>query len=291
MAIDNNVPAPIVKKIKKVTGGGHHGGAWKVAYADFVTAMMAFFLLMWLLNATTESQRKGIADYFAPSIPVSRVSGGGEGVLGGDSVFSKDDLASNGKGSSDKKYQSPKSGKSNETVEPGSAVEKPSESELDEVKNQLKAMSGESNAADDLLSHIRTRVTDEGLIIEIFAREGKPLFELGSQAPTERMDQLLAMVGEVIQLTRNPIAVSGHTDSLPFSSTDFDNWDLSLDRANESRRALTRAGVDIGRFARITGKADSDPALKDAPEDPRNRRITLTLLRTDTTASDKASNN
>ncbi|MEM1274922.1 MAG: flagellar motor protein MotB [Pseudomonadota bacterium] len=281
MATDSNAPAPIIKKVKKVSGGGHHGGAWKVAYADFVTAMMAFFLLMWLLNATTESQRKGIADYFAPTIPVSRVSGGGDGVLSGDTVFSDDTLSSDGTGSQDREFKAPESGESNETVENGSAVERPTET-LDTVENQLKAMSGESDAADDLLSHIRTRVTDEGLVIEIFAREGKPLFELGSQVPTDRMVQILEMVGEVLNFTTNKVAVTGHTDSLPFANESFDNWDLSLARSNESRRALSRAGVDVDRFARITGKGASDPAMADAPEDPRNRRITVTLLRSDT---------
>ncbi|MEM8791489.1 MAG: flagellar motor protein MotB [Pseudomonadota bacterium] len=287
MATDNEQPAPIIKRIKKISGGGHHGGAWKVAYADFVTAMMAFFLLMWLLNATTESQRKGIADYFAPSIPVSRVSGGGDGVLAGETVFASDTLARNGRGSEARRLHEASAAKEN--AEGTDAAKRQGDAELDDVQNRFQAMSGESSAADDLLEHIRTRVTDEGLIIEIFARDGKPLFELGSGEPTGRMQQILSMVGEVVGLTTNAVAVAGHTDSLPFSSPDFDNWDLSLTRANESRRILARSGINLDRFARITGKADSDPALIEAPDDPRNRRITVTLLRSDTTGAEDAS--
>lgn len=272
---------PIIKKKKIVMADGHHGGAWKVAYADFVTAMMAFFLLMWLLNATTESQRKGIADYFAPTIPISRMSGGGDNVLAGDSVFAEDTLAKDGRGGTEHFINTQKQGKIDEDTEPGEAAAPPSESDLIDVENKLRGMSGESDAADDMFQHIRTRVTDEGLIIEVFARDGKPLFDLGSAEPTERMERILAMVGEVVGLTTNRIAVAGHTDSLQFATLDFDNWDLSLDRANASRRRLSAQGIEPVQFARVTGMADRSPALVDQPEDPRNRRITITLLRSD----------
>ena len=281
MAKGDNRPI-IIKKKKGGGGDGHHGGAWKVAYADFVTAMMAFFLLMWLLNATTESQRKGIADYFAPTIPISPITGGGSGILSGDSVFAEDTLAQDGTGGTKQVASTTKQspGTAGDTEGDASAAADPERS-LEDVESQLLSLSGESDVADDLLSHVRTRITDEGLIIEIFAKEGQPLFASGSEEPSRKMRLLLAMVGNIVGLVSNKIAVTGHTDSAPFTGRDFDNWRLSSARADRSRRTLIATGVGDERFARVTGKADRQPALPETPEDPRNRRITLTLLRSD----------
>lgn len=269
---------PIIKRKKVISGGGHHGGAWKVAYADFVTAMMAFFLLMWLLNATTESQRKGIADYFAPVVPVSPVSGGGDGMFAGDSVFEQDTLRSDGIGGAEGKLLSD-DGAAGET--PGSRADDEKVA-FEAVETRLAGLSGESEVADDLMSHIVTRVTDEGLVIDVFAREGRPLFTTGSDQPTEKMQAILEMIGGVIHLVKNEIAISGHTDAAPFARKDEnDNWRLSAARADSSRRALMQAGVEQERFRRVTGEADRDLALPEQPGDPRNRRVTITLLRSD----------
>ena len=276
--MSGNSPPIVVKRKKVVAGDGHHGGAWKVAYADFVTAMMAFFLLMWLLNATTESQRKGIADYFAPTVPVSPVSGGGSGVMNGDSVLARDTLIRDGPGgAADVEFD--------EDGDKLSAREGPARDPMDAqapfetLEEALRGRTGESDFADELLSHIVTRVTDEGLVIDVFARDGKPLFASGSSLPTERMTDLLAMIAEVARLVTNRVAVAGHTDGAPFASGGEDNWTLSADRADASRRALIGAGLESARFARIVGRADRELALPDAPEDPRNRRVTITLLR------------
>lgn len=273
----NDLPntRPIIIKRKKVTAAGrHHGGAWKVAYADFVTAMMAFFLLMWLLNATTESQRKGIADYFAPTVPISPVSGGGDGALSGDSIFVEDTLAQTGSGGeAEKAVAAAQTGLNDDPP--------PEEAPLADLESRLLARSGESEAADDLLDHILTRVTDEGLVIEVFAREGRPLFESGSDAPTARMRAILAMVGDVIGIVSNSVAIAGHTDAEPFAAAERDNWTLSAARADAARRSLLSAGVETPRIARIVGEADRDLALPSAPTDPRNRRVTITLLRSD----------
>ena len=150
-----------------------------------------------------------------------------------------------------------------------------------ELANELRGMSGESDAADDLLSHIVTRVTDEGLVIEVFAKEGQPLFDAGSDAPTAKMDAILRMIAGVVSLVKNEIAITGHTDAAAFRTDDMDNWRLSTARADASRRTLTSAGLDPERFDRITGKAARELALPDAPLDPRNRRISLVLLRSD----------
>lgn len=270
--------APIIKRKKVVAGEGHHGGAWKVAYADFVTAMMAFFLLMWLLNATTESQRKGIADYFAPTVPVSPISGGGDGVMQGDSIFAEDTLAKDGVGGAshlkveeDGEELSARSGEGPDTVE--------EDESLAAIAEELSGMSGESEVANPLLSHIATRVTDEGLVIEVFAREGEPLFESGSPRPTARMLEILAMIADVASLVTNRIAVEGHTDARRFAAGDRDNWALSADRADASRRAMIEAGLGPDRVSRITGRAAQQPVITQNPDDPRNRRVAITLLR------------
>ena len=263
----------IIKRKKVVAGGGHHGGAWKVAYADFVTAMMAFFLLMWLLNATTERQRKGIADYFTPTIALSPISGGGDGVLQGDSLVSQDNLAKSGVGG--------REGPDLDGQEPSAGPAPDEAAELAELETLLLGRSGESEVADDLLSHIVTRVTDEGLVIDIFAKEGRPLFAGGAREPTPVMTEILAMVADVLGLISNAVRITGHTDATPFTSGDYDNWRLSADRADAVRVALASYGLSADRFERISGEADRNLALPNAPFDPRNRRITLVIPRSD----------
>ena len=164
MAANETAPI-IIKKVKKGGGDGHHGGAWKVAYADFVTAMMAFFLLMWLLNATTESQRKGIADYFNPTIPLSRVSGGGDGSFGGDSVFSEETLSQNGAGGADKKPRAQRAAKGDLGA---SQKSKDDANPLTDVEATLLGKTGDSMLSDLARRHVVTRQPDEGLVVELF---------------------------------------------------------------------------------------------------------------------------
>lgn len=264
----------IIKRKKVIAGGGHHGGAWKVAYADFVTAMMAFFLLMWLLNATTERQRKGIADYFTPTIALSPISGGGDGVLQGDSMLSQETLARSGVGG--------REGPALDGEDPSAGTSDNEAAELAELQTLLAGSSGESDVADNLLSHIVTRVTDEGLVVDIFAKEGRPLFDAGSPEPTVIMDDILAMVADVLGLISNSLRITGHTDAAPFATDEYDNWRLSADRADAVRRTLGGFGVAADRFDRISGEADRNLALPATPLDPRNRRITLVIRRSDT---------
>lgn len=169
----------IVKKVRKKVVGGHHGGSWKVAYADFVTAMMAFFLLMWLLGATTEQQRKGIADYFSPTLPLNRVSGGGDAAFGGDSVFTEDTLAKNGIGASDKYATDSQQALGSLGLLSADASDpqaRPDDATFARLQTMLTARSGESLVSDEMRQHILTRVTDEGLVIELFDLEGRQLF-------------------------------------------------------------------------------------------------------------------
>ena len=169
---------PIIKKVKKVSGDGHHGGAWKVAYADFVTAMMAFFLLMWLLNATTEDQRKGIADYFNPTVPVSQISGGGADLLNGSTVFSEKTLAKNGSGGAKTLQPSSADKEKSETKGDGDEGEKADEFDqagLEALEEELKGRI-DNIETEGLAQHIQTRVTPEGLVIELVDVDGSPLF-------------------------------------------------------------------------------------------------------------------
>ena len=272
-------PAPIIIKRKKVIAGGHHGGAWKVAYADFVTAMMAFFLLMWLLGATTEKQRKGIADYFNPSIPVNKVSGGGDGAFGGDSIFTENTLASNGTGagvslpSEADPNQEEKGANSKSNGEGGDS----NSDKLEEIEKQLSAKSGESLVSDLLQRHVVTKLTDEGLIVEIFDIPDAPLFRKGSE-PSEVMIEVVTSVAEVFRVAENEIAVQGYLASVPLAARENPVWEQSADRANAVRKLLIESGLSAGRMQRVTGFADRRPVVRDTLS-IRNNRIEIILLR------------
>ncbi len=266
---------PIIIKRKKVSGGGgHHGGAWKVAYADFVTAMMAFFLLMWLLNATTEEQRKGLADYFNPSIPVHRTSGGGDGPFGGPSASAEVTLTQQGTGATRDRPSS----EAQANGDTGTADDRSFEESMTDVEAAINALGGESLIEDSILKHIRTRVTDEGFVIELFDIPGSPLFEGQTADPTPVMRQLLVLIGDITNLASNRISVAAHLNSEPLEGPEYKGWDLSTDRALLSRSMLAQIGVAHIRFARVTGEADRDIQRED-PFDVRNRRVEITLLR------------
>ena len=271
MTAQANAPVIVIKKVKKVVGGGHHGGAWKVAYADFVTAMMAFFLLMWLLNATTEKQRKGLADYFSPTIPISRVSGGGDGAFGGDSVFTEETLARSGLGGT------PGTPNATGDVAESDGVEA---QQLKALEEMLTGSSGESMVSDGVLRHIITKVTDEGLMIELFDIEGDPLFFEGSDRPTPVMRELSLMMADVFALVKNGLAIDAHVRAQPVVVARNPNWELSAARADATRKMLEEAGLKPERVQRVTGHADRQPASAN-PMATRNNRIVLVLLRSD----------
>ena len=306
---------PIIIKRKKVAGGdGHHGGAWKVAYADFVTAMMAFFLLMWLLNATSEQQRRGLADYFDPSIPLSRNSGGGSGMLNGEDIMSPPETAMTEEvGDRDPKTRhhsadAPEADPADQVAERSRGIPDPvdeaGDAENDATRRQapgekvsdVAAAIAEEQAAldrinrdlqhqfaalgdDTLRRHFSLRMTPEGLVIEIGDLTGQPLFASGDARPRPLLRTLIEIVTPLLALTTNDIAVVGHTDAAPFNRRDgYSNWELSADRANAARRLLADAGLREGRIVRVSGRAETDP-LSDDPADARNRRIAITLLR------------
>ena len=280
MAGQGNAAPVIIKREKIVQGGGHHGGAWKVAYADFVTAMMAFFMLMWLLNATTEKQRKGIADYFNPTIPVNRVSGGGDGAFGGDSTFTEQTLAQNGTGATaENPTEAAEARGESGTSEAEEAAAKSAEQQaMAEVEQALTAKGGESMQMERLLRHVVTRVTDEGLVIEIFDIEQTPLFRAETAEPTEMTRDIAALLAEVLGMATNDVAVNGHVRSYPVTLREDPTWDLSTERAQVLRQLLEGKALPTARIARVTGHANRKPATAD-PTALRNNRLEIILLR------------
>jgi len=265
--MSGNAPV-IIKRKKVIQGGGHHGGAWKVAYADFVTAMMAFFMLMWLLNATTEQQRKGIADYFSPTIPINRISGGGDGMFGGDDIFSQAMQARSGNGGIEAEAE-------------GDAASKAAEvAGLQNIEEVLLGQGGESALAQQALRHIVTRVTDEGLIIEVFDLPDAPLFKGDTAEPMPVTEEIAALFARLFVAVQNDVAISGHLRTQTVLLLDNPIWDLSSGRAAAMRVMLENGGLDPARIARITGVGDRNPATAD-PTMLRNNRLEIVLLRSD----------
>ena len=272
----SDVPPPtIIKRKKVIEAGGHHGGAWKVAYADFVTAMMAFFMLMWLLNATTENQRKGLADYFAPSIPISRMSGGGDGMMQGDSTFAENILARNGQGATAQSLTA-------ETVAMGMVGHADARSLEDALFEQvvegILGQGGDSLIKELALDHIQTRLTDEGLVIEIFALRNRPLFE--DEQPTEITRVLATFIADAVRLVTNGVTVEGHVPTSPIVVAEQRVWERSLGRAQTLKQLLIENGVLPNRFQRLTGHGDRTTRVAPAL-DIRNSRIEIILLRSD----------
>ena len=277
MAARSNAAPIIIRKKRSRGDSAHHGGAWKVAYADFVTAMMAFFMLMWLLNATTEKQRKGLADYFSPTIPVSPVSGGGDGAFGGDNMFSEKALVMNGSGATNRHHADTKAARGSTGVE-AQGDDAGYFQDFTSIEAELLGRSGESAVSKKLLEHIVTRVTDEGLIVELFATEESPLFEPETDRPTQVMRDLVRLVARSSDLVTNGIAVGGHVSARPVVVAENPVWELSSSRAEKVRALLELSGVTPERLVRVTGHADRD-LVDDKPIAARNNRIEVIFLR------------
>ncbi|MFN7054807.1 flagellar motor protein MotB [Hyphomonas sp.] len=260
----------IIKRRKVVKGDDHHGGAWKVAYADFVTAMMAFFLLMWLLNATTEEQRKGIADYFNPTIPISRISGGGSDALNGSSIFTEETYAKMGTGASRR-----------ETVDfPGEGKQKSDQTNEQAIAGNLVSLKEAlSQQSQQLSEHLLIKMSPEGIVLEIADSDTTPLFPIGRAEPSETLVTLVEIVSGVFGSFGNDIKIVGHTDNRRYrNDAIYDNWNLSADRANTARRLLMRKGIPSSRIREVSGRADTDPLVPEDPSAAQNRRISITIL-------------
>ena len=278
-------PTIVIKKIKKGGHGGHHGGAWKVAYADFVTAMMAFFLLMWLINTTSPEQKRGIADYFAPA-SVSETTSGSGGILGGSALSNS---GSKGAGSKDiiqalapdAPQNVTDTGQSQNQSQNASqgTQEKADDAALTSAAQSLRQAMQDMPELAELSKQIIVDQTPEGLRIQLVDQEGRSMFKEGSAEPNDRAKVLLQAVARVVNNLPNRITIAGHTSASADGAKPAADWALSSARADASRQILQGAGVDADRIYQVAGKAASDPLYPDDPMLPGNRRITIVLLR------------
>ncbi len=268
------IPAPIIVKKITVVAGGHHGGAWKVAYADFVTAMMAFFLLMWLLGATSEKQRKGIADYFTPTLVKTRQgSAGSYGLLGGSSLTDADTYA----------HRAGQTGTKTLTI-PRDMVGGPKDGgskakRTASLEQKLQAKLAAKANLKKLSKQVHLTMTPEGIRLDMMDDSDFSMFLLGTTVLTQQATDLIQTIAETIASEPNGLTVRGHTDALQWKPGDpANNWSLSAGRAETTRQALMKGGVQEKRFRRIEGVADQEPLIPATPADPRNRRMSILLL-------------
>ena len=249
----------IIKRVKKVTGGGAHGGSWKVAYADFVTAMMAFFLLLWLLSMVSTEKRARMATYFK-SFSIFEKSGS--------SFMDKSSDLFSETGQSYKHVKREGAQLSTMPSMPTMNAETFKES----IKETIEVKLG------DIKDQIMVDVFEGGVRIQLVDKAGKPMFDVGSSEPTGLAARIMQVLGEQIKGLPNPVSVEGHTDSLAFRSSTRGNWELSTERALAAKKQLEGFGMNPNRLTRVAGYADTVPFVKEDPEDPRNRRISIILL-------------
>jgi chemotaxis protein MotB len=271
--------APII--VKKVTiggGDGHHGGAWKVAYADFVTAMMAFFLLLWLLGATEENQRKGIADYFTPTlVKMRKQSAGADGMLGGSSLTDVDNYPHAAGQTGTQSITIPRGARGGPME--GSGDGEPDQERMERLREEIDRKLSEQRSISHLARQVQVIRAPDGIRVDLVDDADFSMFALGTTILTDEARALIDVIGEVVESENTPLILRGHTDSLPWrSGIVANNWSLSAGRAEATRQQLIASGLSEDRFARIEGVADTEPLIADNPADPRNRRISLLLL-------------
>ncbi|GGI69532.1 hypothetical protein GCM10007973_03220 [Polymorphobacter multimanifer] len=281
-----HIEPEVVYRKRKGHAHAHHGGAWKIAYADFVTAMMAFFMLLWILGATNEDQRKGIADYFAPTIIQMQNSGGSNGIMGGRALQTQDGNAPAAIPNGARPVATPGGGGGPMTAEvtsPDKAANPGRRRTADETRFRMVQRIIDARLAGDptlkgLRGQVRLVRVHDGLRIDIIERADFSMFGSGTAAFTPQALALIRQIAAAVAETPNRLTVRGHTDSVPYAAGPANNWTLSTIRADTTRRILTASGIDEARFRRIEGVADTDPYNPKDRRDPRNRRISITLL-------------
>ncbi len=280
MAGDAKKLQPII--VKRVKKGGHaaHGGAWKIAYADFVTAMMAFFLLMWLLGSTAKGDLQGIAAHFTMPLKVALMGGDGAGnsqsVLTGGGKDLTQASGQRNKGDSEQR-----TGTKQPTPEEMKAeMRKQDTARIANLQQKIKDLISQNPKLAEFGSQIRMEITPDGLQIQIVDDQNRPMFDSGSQLVKPYMRDILREIGSALNGVENRISLSGHTDATPYGNGDrgYSNWELSADRANASRRELVAAGMPDEKLARVVGLASSSLMEPQAPTNPINRRITILVL-------------
>jgi chemotaxis protein MotB len=276
----NEPPPPviIVKKVVEATHEPHHGGAWKIAYADFITAMMAFFLLLWLVGATDESQRKGIADYFSPTvIEYKQNSAGANGIMSGESIVGRQNNPKQPSQTGTRAMVLPLDATGGERE--GAGANWQDVQRFARLKAELMQRIENNPQIRDLKQHISFTQSDQGLRIDLVDEADFSMFEVGTDRLRPQAQQLIREVAQVIGGVPNQVVIRGHTDGRPYGrGNGMNNWLLSTARAETTRTALEGAGVMLPRFTRIEGVADREPFVPADRLDPRNRRISITLL-------------
>jgi len=268
----------IVKRIKKVSGGGHHGGAWKIAYADFVTAMMAFFLLMWLLGSTTKGDLKGISDYFNTPLKVAMAGGSGSGdsssvIQGGGQDLTR-------QSGNVKRGEVPPDNHSYNLQAAKAQMAREERARFEVLKSKVEAAIEAKASTAPFRDQIKLDITDEGLRIQIVDAQNRPMFDTGKTQLKEYTRDILAEIGAVLNDVDHKIVLSGHTDASPYAGGDkgYSNWELSAERANTSRRALFQSGMEETKVLRVVGLAASIPYDRGNPFEAANRRISIVVL-------------
>lgn len=280
---------PIVfKRVKKTLHGGHHGGAWKIAYADFVTAMMAFFLLMWLLTSVNKAKLEGISSYFKTPLRVALVGGGsgskasmlpnqGDGILKQPGTRPQE-----GKGEKPSQGDGDKQGKGDSDAEKiaemiQARVEK---RQLEELKQEIEEAIAVVPDLAKFKELIKLEQTTDGLRLQIMDDQKRPSFDNGSGRMKEHTSTVLRQLALLLNQVNNRISISGHTDAKPYAGGlgGYSNWELSADRANSARRELINGGIKEDKILRVVGLGSSSPFNKNDPSDPINRRITIMVL-------------
>jgi chemotaxis protein MotB len=274
-------PTVVVRRKKKSGHAGHHGGAWKIAYADFVTAMMAFFLLMWLLGSTSKYDKQGIEDYF--NTPLSTVFGGKDGsgaartsvIEGGGR-----DLSSSRPGEATKSQPQPLPKTTERAAATAAAAVKDDTQRLQQLKQKLSALIEHTPALAAYKDQIRIDITSEGLRIEIVDSLKRPMFPSGSAKLESYVVTILSQIGASLNDVDNRVSIAGHTDAVPYSGGEagYSNWELSSERANAARRALIAGGMNEGKILQVRGLADVLPLNKAVADEPTNRRISILVL-------------
>lgn len=266
----------IVKRIKK-TAGGAHGGAWKIAYADFVTAMMAFFLLMWLLGSTTKGDLNGISEYFKTPLKIAMQGGSGSGdssslVPGGGKDLTRHD-------GQVKAGDDPSIRKSFNLTAAKAALEREETVRLEGLKEKIESKIESNPLLKKYKSQLLLDFTSEGLRIQIVDEQNRPMFALAKAELQPYTRDILHEIGFVLNDVPNKIGLSGHTDSTPYlSDAGYSNWELSADRANASRRELVLGGMDENKILRVVGLASAAHLDKQDPFSPVNRRISIIVM-------------
>ena len=293
-------PTIVIKKVIDDGHGGAHGGAWKIALADMMTAMMAFFLLMWLLGSSNADQRKSIADYFKPTSQSNVTMGklaGSDGMLGGSSIIDTDGFPFSAKqtgllnmvtprsqGGPTENDPSPKGADSKEEGQDGenkskAGGEATDKANFDKLEKEIKESMAKNPKLDKLKEQVTFARDKDGLRIEIIDKADFAMFGMGTTNMTPRAQALIAEVAKTLASMPNKVAIRGHTDSVQFANTDDrNNWSLSAERAEETRKIIEKKGIPSSRFAKIEGVADTAPYNPNDPKDPRNRRISITVM-------------